>query len=143
MKRIIFFLFVITSIHTSLGQNLCLNIDSIKVYSLPWIMKTTLGLDIEDVRLYRNEKGYSEYIVKDSIPLNEFSQINLYNSERLPNTDLDIRMVIDVYAGGKIITVGLNSVLFYNFLNLNFYRNMDLNNWLLKYILKPGDRLPR
>ncbi len=79
-------------------------IDTIKVYYLPWNLKTKGALKAEDVRNFNNGKNYYFEINNDS-SIQEFDQaLNIYNFKDTSKYKLiDVRMVLDFILSDKSI----------------------------------------
>ena len=142
MKIILLTVFILL-LNNSYSQNICIKIDSIKVYYLPWYLSTRLSLDEYEVRNFK-ENYLKKKVLLDSISIVEFSNINLSNNNLLTDTEpLDIRMVIDIYFEKQFITIGLDRILYCNFLGETYSRNKDLNNWISRFVLATDEFLPR
>lgn len=117
------------------SQTMCFKIDSLKIYYLPWTMRAKIALTEDDVRTYQKSKFFNIKVIKDSSTINKFCNINFVNNDKIStNKSLDVRMVIDAYAGKNTITINLDSFIFYRYLNQTYAKNWDLINWLNTYI---------
>jgi len=126
----------------SLSQQLCLHIDSIKVYSLPWNLHTVIALDEQAVRNFEitnlkkvNPKFEKQIkIFKDYESINGFVAIDLTKAHELKNKEIDARIVIDLYYTGGIISLPINAQQCYKYLGKSYNINISLDKWISKNI---------
>ena len=137
MKKLIILLLFVISSFKGLGQNICLKIDSLKVYYVPLMLKTTLTIGEADLRNFDPRFLKIKIITHDSI-IKKFSEIELQKLEFLlpKNRDIDCRILIDIHTGKTYLTLAFNNHLIYSFENLSYSRNKELIKWINEFIFQ-------
>lgn len=124
---------------TSYGQTIRFKVDSLKIYSLPWGMKTMLSLNDEDVRYMVNEpKTFSKIKTIDTLALIE-DFISIIENAKIDTLkySIDSRMVIDFYTGNSILTTFVISANgYFNFNQCNYMRNSKVIKWINANVVK-------
>lgn len=112
------------------------NIDTVKVYYLPWDLKTKGALTAKDVRNFNNGKNHYFEISTDSVIVEFDKAINVYNFQEKSKYNLiDVRMVLDfVLTNGEIFTIELGSHKEIKIDTCYFPKNHSLNNVINKFI---------
>ncbi len=128
---ILFYLFGL--VKDTKSQSICLDLDSIVVYSLPLNLKTKISLSPYEVRNFDNQWLQKTTLVEDSVVIGFLSCF--VNQKELISTDslssIDSRIVFDLYSGGIfILTISVDSVGFYKYLDKVY----SSNKWLLLFI---------
>jgi hypothetical protein len=126
-----------------LSQNLCLRIDSIKIYSIPWNMRTVVSLEDDGVRNFDDSEFKNINLnsikkiktIKDSSVILEFSKLNLNNpNEEITINDIDARMVVDIFINTKIFTLSLDGKRVYRYMGKYYIFSRELNTWIDSYL---------
>jgi len=98
MKHLIFNLTFFCIVVSCYSQS----IDTIKVYYLPWNLKTKGALKAEDVRNFNNGRNHYYEITNDSSILEFDRALNYYNFNDTSKYKLiDVRMVLDFILSDK------------------------------------------
>lgn len=137
MRLITILIYVFLLQNNSFAQQLCVPVDSIKVYSLPRYLKTNIALDDFAVREWKDNSvnKFTKIITDDALIL-KFTEINLVKEDKICNNvfDIDVRCVIDVFLGAEIITISLsytsNHLGKYKYLGRYYYPITELKEWL-------------
>ena len=65
----------------------------------------------------------------------QLSKINLVDPDMVsPRKSLDVRMVIDIYTGRSKVTVSLNYLRSYKFLDKYYLINPELSKWIDSHV---------
>lgn len=133
-RKVIFIGFLMMSTNT-LAQSVCIDVDSIKVYHVPWTLKTTMSWSDYEVR-HSPEKILTVSSVSDSSTIESFLESEILKSKIATYVkSIDVRMVIDLYAKGEVIlSISVDSDKYYSCLGVFYERNSLLIKWIEKNI---------
>lgn len=136
LKKVIGFMFFLILVHNVNSQNICLKIDSIKLYNVPLNLSTTLSLSAEDVRNFESD-FIQITMVNDSMSISKFPQTFISGEFKSNNsTHIDARIVVDLYTNiNQIITIMVNKYGFYQVGNQIYYWNDHLFDWIKSHII--------
>lgn len=134
--RIYIFLLTFFMCSVSYSQEPQFNTDSVVVHFIPWETETYLALDPPEVREFAPSFLHHKITLTDSTALAALATC-LY-SEQLHESNtptLDVRMVIDLYSGGGIIsTIAMDGFGYFRYQGAVYSRNKKLLNWITLYV---------
>lgn len=113
-------------------QTLCLKLDSIKVYYIPWSVTTPIAVEPERIIAGDYKEVTKLKSLTDSLVLAEFTEINIQNEKRRyeGGTSLDARMILILHIGKIVFQVCLNNFKSYTFLGYYYQFNTELIEWI-------------
>lgn len=117
----------------SIGQTICFEVDSLKIYSLPWDLKTPLSLNEEGVKIFAKENfTFSKIKTIDNAEIiEEFLSILAIVKRDTLNLSIDGRLVIDFYHENSILsTFIISSDGYFTFDKRNYIRNSGIIRWI-------------
>lgn len=137
LLSILIFVFIISF---SNAQEICLQLDSIECYRVPWQLKS-------NTNIYKNEIIFEEQfslyrvkkVVKDRQALKYFIEVNFIDTSKVLSLnksvdEIDARAVIILhYNSGKQDTIVFNVNSSYHFGNKVYFSNIKLLLWLIEY----------
>jgi hypothetical protein len=133
-RKLIFigFLFLSSNSH---AQSVCIDVDSIKVYHVPWTLHTMISWSDYEVR-HSPKQILDISTVTDSSAIESFLASDpLHSKVATYVKSIDVRMVIDVYAKGAVIlSLSVDSSKYYSCLGVFYERNSLLIKWIEKNI---------
>ncbi len=126
------FLFLSSNSH---AQSVCIDVDSIKVYHVPWTLNTIMSWSDYEVR-HSPKQILDISTVTDSSAIESFLATDaLHSNVATYVKSIDVRMVIDVYAKGAVIlSLSVESSKYYSCLGVFYERNSLLMKWIEKNI---------
>jgi len=114
------------------SQELCLKLDSINVYYIPWNATTPIAVKSENIIDGHYKEVTSTKSIIDSLVLADFTKINIQNESKFyeNGSSLDVRMVLILYLGKTALQVSLNNFKSYSFLGYNYQFSPELIAWI-------------
>ena len=140
MKNSLYILFIISITNFSNSQEICLKIDSIECYRIPWNLKSNFNIYKDEIIL---EESFSKWRVKNVITnkqaLHFFIEANFMDTSKVLRinksySDIDARALLILnYNNGLKDTIIFNGNSSYHYGHIVYLSNVKLLLWLIQY----------
>ncbi len=140
MKSFLSILFFVSITVSSKAQEICLKLDSIECYRIPWQLKSNTHIHKNEIISGESFSSLRVYnIVKDKQALEYFATTNFIDTSKVLSynqsvKDIDARAVIVIYySSGARDTIVFNGSASYYYSNKVYLSNIKILLWLQEY----------